>query len=45
VHDRAILPLEIVNTGNSELIVVKFFGPDINPDAPRIERWVAGAGY
>jgi hypothetical protein len=34
VHDRAVQPIEIVNTGPDDLILVKFFGPDINLDAP-----------
>jgi hypothetical protein len=29
-HDRATKPLEIANTGRDELVVFKFFGPDIN---------------
>lgn len=34
VHEAATRPHEIVNTGREELLLVKFFGPDINPDAP-----------
>lgn len=34
VHEAATRPHEIVNTGQDELLLVKFFGPDINPDAP-----------
>ncbi len=34
VHEAAIRPHEIVNTGQDELLLVKFFGPDINPNAP-----------
>lgn len=33
-HDAATRPHEIINTGQDELFVIKFFGPDINPDAP-----------
>lgn len=33
-HDAATRPHEIVNLGRDELLLVKFFGPDINPDAP-----------
>jgi hypothetical protein len=33
-HAAAIAPHEIINTGAEELLIVKFFGPDINPDAP-----------
>ena len=35
-HDRAIRPLEVVNDGTEDLVVIKFFGPDINPDVWRI---------
>jgi hypothetical protein len=41
-HERAVKPIDITNTGAEEMVVIKFFGPDINPDVPRIER-VAGA--
>jgi hypothetical protein len=34
VHDRAVRPVEYVNEGDTELVVLKFFGPDVNPDAP-----------
>ena len=34
VHDAAARPHEIVNTGEEDLVVISFFGPDINPDAP-----------
>ena len=34
VHDRAVQPLEYVNTGDETLVVIKFFGPDLHPDAP-----------
>jgi len=34
VHDVATQPHEIANLGQDELLIVKFFGPDINPDAP-----------
>lgn len=32
-HSRAVEPLEVKNTGKDELVVFKFFGPDINTDA------------
>ncbi|MBI2192888.1 MAG: hypothetical protein HYU36_12990 [Planctomycetes bacterium] len=35
-HRRAVLPLEIVNDGKETLEIIKFFGPDINPNCPRI---------
>ena len=42
-YGRATRPLEIVNTGRDELVIFKFFGPDINENVPRIARW-RGAG-
>ena len=36
VHEAATRPHEIVNTGQDELLLVKFFGPDINPDSPEL---------
>ena len=40
-HDRATKPLEVVNTGTEPLAVIKFFGPDINPDVPMIPQYPA----
>ena len=37
-HDRATRGIEVKNTGNEELLILKFFGPDINPDIPYISR-------
>lgn len=37
-HDRAVRGVEVRNTGSEDLLVIKFFGPDVNPDAPMIER-------
>ena len=37
-HDRALQGVEIRNTGNDELLAIKFFGPDINTDVPMITR-------
>lgn len=34
VHERATRPLEYVNTGSDPMLVVKFFGPDVNHDSP-----------
>jgi hypothetical protein len=39
VHERATEPHEVHNDGNDDLVVIKFFGPDINPDVPRITPW------
>ncbi len=38
-HDRAIKPLTITNDGSADLMVFKFFGPDINNDAPMIKKY------
>ena len=37
-HDRAVRGVEVRNTGDVDLLVVKIFGPDINVDAPRPAR-------
>lgn len=37
-HDRATRGVEVRNTGREDLLVIKFFGPDVNPDVPMIER-------
>ncbi len=38
-HERATRSLTIRNTGRSKLKLFKFFGPDINDDAPRIPKY------
>jgi hypothetical protein len=38
VHDAAVRPHPITNTGTADLVILKFFGPDINPDVPVIAR-------
>jgi hypothetical protein len=35
-HERATRGVEVRNTGSDEMLVIKFFGPDINPDVPMI---------
>jgi hypothetical protein len=40
-HGRAVQPHEIHNSGGEDMLIVKFFGPDINPDVPMINRTVA----
>lgn len=35
-HNRAVSETEIINTGNEELEIFKFFGPDVNKDIPFI---------
>ena len=38
-HDRAIKPITVKNDGNKDLIIIKFFGPDINMDALIIKKY------
>ena len=40
-YDRAVQTTEIRNTGNRELSIFKFFGPDINPDVPMLKKYPA----
>jgi hypothetical protein len=37
-HERAIAGVEVSNTGREDLVAIKFFGPDVNPDVPMIPR-------
>ena len=37
-HNRAIQSTEVVNDGNEALEIIKFFGPDLNPDCPYNEK-------
>ena len=36
VQNRAVEGVEIINTGNIDLEIIKFFGPDINKNVPFI---------
>jgi len=38
-HDRAIKPLTVKNDGKEDLLIIKFFGPDINKDVPKIKPY------
>jgi hypothetical protein len=38
-HDRATRPLQVENTGTDDLIIFKFFGPDINLDVPMLPKY------
>ncbi|MCX6150611.1 MAG: hypothetical protein NTX22_08825 [Ignavibacteriales bacterium] len=38
-HNRAIQQLEVFNTGDKNLIIYKFFGPDVNPDVPMLPNY------
>jgi hypothetical protein len=41
-HGRATAELLVENRGSKDLIIFKFFGPGINPDAPIIPRYPPG---
>ena len=38
-YDKATSPAIIENTGDDDLVLFKFFGPDINPDAPSLPSY------
>ena len=38
-HERAVKPLTVKNDGKTDLLIIKFFGPDINMDAPKIKPY------
>ncbi len=38
-HERALSPMVIENTGPKDLVLIKFFGPDINPDVPMLKKY------
>jgi hypothetical protein len=38
-HEAAVKPLTVENTGTDDLIIYKFFGPDINLDIPYIQQY------
>ena len=42
-HDRATGGVEVRNSGGEDLLVITFFGPDLNPDVPMLPSW-GGAG-
>jgi len=35
-HDAAVNSINIENTGKEDLVIYKFFGPDVNPDVPML---------
>jgi hypothetical protein len=37
-HEPAVGGVEVRNTGLEDLVAIKFFGPDVNPDVPMIAR-------
>ena len=38
-HQKATQPVTITNTGRDDLLLIKFFGPDINLDVPMIPKY------
>jgi hypothetical protein len=43
-HAKAVTPLTVENTGREDLVIIKFFGPDINMDVPMIPRYGSWPG-
>jgi hypothetical protein len=43
-HAKATLPLWVENAGREDLVIIKFFGPDINLDVPMIPRYGTWSG-
>jgi hypothetical protein len=41
-HAKATVPIVIENTSSEDLIIFKFFGPDINLDVPMIPKYEVG---
>jgi hypothetical protein len=41
-HAKATTPIVVENTGTQDLMIFKFFGPDINPDVPMIPQYKPG---
>jgi hypothetical protein len=40
-HEKATQPLVVENTGSEDLMIFKFFGPDVNLDVPMIEQYAS----
>lgn len=38
-YDRAVKPITVKNDGKDNLMIIKFFGPDINTDVPKIKPY------
>jgi hypothetical protein len=41
-HAKATQPVTIKNTGREDLLIIKFFGPDVNADVPMIPKYPPG---
>jgi hypothetical protein len=37
-HDRALRGVDIVNNSSEDLVIYKFFGPDVNPEVPMLSN-------
>lgn len=42
-YAKATTPIQVENTGREDLVIIKFFGPDINLDVPMIPRYPPGS--
>jgi hypothetical protein len=42
-HAKATVPILVENTGRENLMIFKFFGPDINLDVPMLPQYKSGA--
>ena len=38
-HEKAVTGFIIENTGSSDITLFKYFGPDINPDVPKLKKY------
>ena len=38
-HEKATQPLKVENTGDTDLVIFKFFGPEINQDIPMLQKY------
>ena len=38
-HGRAVGVTKVENTGDSDLVILKFFGPEVNPGVPRLPKF------
>ena len=38
-HEKAVEEIVVENTGSEELVIFKFFGPDVNADLPMLQPY------
>lgn len=43
-HERAVTPLTVANPGTNDLVIFKFFGPDVNPEVPMLRQYGSHGG-